>query len=327
MTYARLVDVSHHQGRIDWRRVAGNWDAAVCRMTIGRTTLDDLGVTNLRGMLATSLIPGAYGVVGTAEPVEDGARLLVDQIERAGADPADTLIMLDAEDFTDGTHPTISQVDRYARRLHDLTGRWPVAYVPLWWLGKHAYTVTGLGLANCPWAQSRYYTSGYWSDAALAARRPALTHGWRRLGWLQYTDKATVAGIAGGVDANVFYGTTSQLRTQLLGATTKETDVTVDELVAELTNTDSKLYAAVRRIAAGGAQDTLRTAVAGGADNPAGPYFRGVAAVLKTISGQLDAGLQVGLTPEQVADLKAALPTLEGSALIQLAVSPPAATP
>ena len=46
--------------------------------------------------------------------------------------------------------------------------------------------------------------------------------------------------------------------------------------------------------------------------------------VLADVNAKLDAGLQVGLTPEQVADIKKALPTLEGTAMVQLAVSPPA---
>ena len=55
-----------------------------------------------------------------------------------------------------------------------------------------------------------------------------------------------------------------------------------------------------------------------------GPDIRDLAVKLQVISDKLDAGLEVGLTPEQVADLKAALPTLEGTAMVQLAVSPPA---
>ena len=318
MSYARGVDVSSHQGSIDWGKVASSWQFALARMTIGRTTLDQTGVANLQGMLRTSIVPGAYGVVGTAEPVEDGADLLIRQITAAGADPARTLVMLDAEDFSDGTHPTIGQVDRYARRLHDLIGRWPVAYVPLWWLGSHAYTVDGLGLANCPWAQSRYYTSAYWTDALLKERQPSLTHGWKRLAWLQYTDAATVGGISGGVDANVFYGTSSQLRAQLLGQSMEAISMAdaqdILDAVAQLrhdlvvtgttglADTQEKLYGHAK----GAHLDTAK-----------------ILTVLADVNAKLDAGLSAGLTPEQVADIKKAL-TLEGTAMVQLAVSPPA---
>src|SRR6266516_2839173 len=140
MAITLLTDVSHYQGVIDWAAVARTaYRAGVARMTIGRTTLDDQGRRNLRGMLDHMPVAGAYGVVGYTEPVEDGADLLVSEIRVAGGDPAGVLVMLDAEDFgpPDFRHPTIGQVDRFAQRLHTLIGRWPIAYVPSWWLGKY----------------------------------------------------------------------------------------------------------------------------------------------------------------------------------------------
>jgi GH25 family lysozyme M1 (1,4-beta-N-acetylmuramidase) len=211
------IDVSSHQGAISWSSVARtSYRFGLCRMTVGRSTRDDRGRANLKAMLDTMPVAGAYGVVGTSEPVEAGAKFLIDEIALAGVDPGRILVMLDAENFGDGTHPTIDQVNRYAQTLHGLLGRWPVAYVPGWWMRQHGYTAAGLGLSNCPWAPSHYIASP-WTETRLLANKPALEFGFKQLGWLQYTSSATSAGVSGSVDANCFYGTLTQLRAQLLG--------------------------------------------------------------------------------------------------------------
>jgi hypothetical protein len=200
-------------------------------MTIGQSTRDEDGRQNLRGMLDAGIpTPGAYGVVGMAEPVEQGARFLLDEIATV-TDPAGILVMLDAEDFRDGSHPTIDQVDRYARTLFAALGRWPIAYVPGWWMRKYGYTAAGRALAECPWAPSHYHDPP-WTETRLQAFKPDLELGFKRLAWLQYTDKAPVSGIADPCDANCFYGTQAELRAQLLGAPpAQEDELTKDEFL------------------------------------------------------------------------------------------------
>jgi lysozyme len=218
------IDVSTFQGSIDWAAVGrSDYRFALARMSIGRGTRDDHGRRNLAGMAGHVAVGGAYGVVGTSEPVEDGAKLLVHEIA-AVADPAGVLVMLDAEDFPDGSHPTIDQVNRYAVELRRLLGRWPIAYVPGWWLDEHRYTVSGRALANCPWAAAHYIPPP-WTDARLQANKPNNLRGFRTLAWLQYTDSARVPGIAGNVDADAFYGDLAALRHTL----TEEDDLTKQE--------------------------------------------------------------------------------------------------
>lgn len=228
MAIAHGIDVSTFQGTIDWTAVGQTgYQFALARMSVGRTTRDDNGRRNLRGMVGDVAVGGAYGVVGSAEPVEDGAKLLIDEIA-AVTDPAGVLVMLDAEDFPDGSHPTIAQVNRYAVELRSLLGRWPIAYVPGWWLDKHRYTVSGRALANCPWAAA-HYIPGPWTEARLQANKPTNLRGFKTLAWLQYTDSARVTGIAGNVDADVFYGDLAALRHSLLGTPTEEVDLTKQE--------------------------------------------------------------------------------------------------
>jgi hypothetical protein len=218
------IDVSAYQGGIDWTAVAKTpYRFALARMTVGMGVHDDLGRTNLSHMLGKIPVPGAYGVVGLAEPVEAGADFLIDEIASV-TNPRSVLVMLDAENYSDGRHPTIDQVDRYAIRIHQRIGRWPVAYVPAWWMRQHGYTAAGRALANCPWAPS-HYLSAPWTEAKLFANKPPLEFGFKSLAWLQYTSSSTVAGVSGNVDANCFYGTLDQLRAQLLG---QQEDITLD---------------------------------------------------------------------------------------------------
>jgi GH25 family lysozyme M1 (1,4-beta-N-acetylmuramidase) len=216
------VDTSSHQGTIDWAKVGQTrFQFAIVRMTIGKSTRDSQGRRDLRGALDHLPTAGGYGVVGTAEPVEQGATFLLEEIATI-TDPTRVLVMLDAENFGDGSHPTIDQVDRYARTLQAGLGRWPIAYIPAWWLRQHGYSAAGRGLANCPWAPSHYFPAP-WTEERLQANRPTLELGFKRLAWLQYTSSATCAGVSGTVDANVFYGTLPQFREQLIGGTVSAT--------------------------------------------------------------------------------------------------------
>jgi hypothetical protein len=218
------VDVSWWQGQIDWAAVARDpapYRFGICRMTRAGRGIDDTGRRNLRGELDHLPIAGGYGVVGTAEPVEAGARQLLDEIA-AVTDPTRALVMLDAERFADGTGPSRDQIDRYARTLFAALGRWPIAYVPDWYLdwlatkGDGDGTVGGLGLAGCPWAPSEYIGSP-WTETRINSKKPTNLRGFKGLAWHQFTSSGTVAGVATRVDLNCYYGTLAELRTQLLG--------------------------------------------------------------------------------------------------------------
>lgn len=322
------TDVSAYQGGIDWSAVAKTpYRFALARMTVGMGVRDDLGRTNLAHMLGKIAVPGAYGVVGLAEPVEAGADFLIDEIA-AVTDPRSVLTMLDAENYSDGRHPTIDQVDRYAVRLHDRLGRWPVAYCPAWWMRQHGYSAAGRALANCPWAPS-HYLSAPWTEAKLLANKPALEFGFKSLAWLQYTSSASMSGISGGVDANCFFGSLDQLRAQLLGQ--PQEDITLD---AETKTYLDGQFAAVKTLVQNSAAVIIRGDET--TDNTKDTHpdniqrarqdlAAGLSAVtsrLNDIAAALAAGLPVTLEQAQLDEIKASLQQLEGSALVQLAVSP-----
>ena len=71
----RGIDVSHHQGQIDWRRVAADDVAfAVIKATEGGDHVDDAFSTNLREALAAGLAVGAYHFFTFCRPGADQAK-------------------------------------------------------------------------------------------------------------------------------------------------------------------------------------------------------------------------------------------------------------
>jgi len=71
----RGIDVSHHQGQIDWQRVAADDVAfAVIKATEGGDHVDDAFATNLREARAAGLAVGAYHFFTFCRPGADQAK-------------------------------------------------------------------------------------------------------------------------------------------------------------------------------------------------------------------------------------------------------------
>jgi GH25 family lysozyme M1 (1,4-beta-N-acetylmuramidase) len=230
------VDISHWQGAVDWTAVerSGLADFAAVRLTIG-LGVDDRWQDNLAGAADHVPLPMAYGVVGTRAAQADAADLLVNMVDRV-ADLARVGLVVDAENFGDGSHPTQEQIHQFRDALKRLTGRWPSGYEPDWFMTQHGYRTD-----EAPWAHwpSRYVAAP-WTPERLANLRPPLEHGFTVQGPWQFTSSGTVAGIAGNVDRNVWFGTVAELRALALGEETDmplsdaDVDAVADEIVKRM---------------------------------------------------------------------------------------------
>ncbi|TJW03761.1 MAG: lysozyme [Mesorhizobium sp.] len=79
----RGIDVSHHQGRIDWRRVAADDVAfAVIKATEGGDHVDDAFAANLREARAAGIAVGAYHFFTFCRPGADQARNFLSTVPR-----------------------------------------------------------------------------------------------------------------------------------------------------------------------------------------------------------------------------------------------------
>ncbi|MDX8524653.1 GH25 family lysozyme [Mesorhizobium sp. MSK_1335] len=77
----RGIDVSHHQGKIDWRRVAADDVAfAIIKATEGGTHVDTQFATNLREARAAGLAVGAYHFFTFCRPGADQAKNFISAV-------------------------------------------------------------------------------------------------------------------------------------------------------------------------------------------------------------------------------------------------------
>ncbi len=79
----RGIDVSHHQGKIDWQRVAANDVAfAIIKATEGGDHVDDTFAENLRQARAAGLAVGAYHFFTFCRPGADQAKNFISVVPR-----------------------------------------------------------------------------------------------------------------------------------------------------------------------------------------------------------------------------------------------------
>lgn len=185
------IDVSHHQGTINWRVVAASRLAqwAYLKTTEGRSFVDPRKSTNVKGCMDNGIPWGGYHYGHPSSPVA----LEVDHFLR-NLNPGWTLPpVLDIED-ADGlskshvTHWTLE----FLRRLHVSTSVRPIVYTGGWFVRSYMQPLA-------PLAEYPLWLSHYTSF------NPNIPAPWTKYQMWQYTSKGSVPGIAGNVDMNRGY--------------------------------------------------------------------------------------------------------------------------
>lgn len=207
------IDVSKHQGTIDWPRVSGV-DFAICRASLA-TTPDPTFDRNLRGAKDRGLLAGAYHFLypSAIVPAREQCNLFWSQLDR---NPEGILTVLDVE--KDGTaYPTYADVQAFVDRWRALTGHPLIIYTGKWYWNGSDYPIKGRdGSMFGPLWKSQYVDPVSTSIRTLFAQvEPSYWTGfggWDEVTLLQFTSSASVSGISGRVDANAYRGTLAQLR-------------------------------------------------------------------------------------------------------------------
>ena len=197
-----VIDLSHHNGEVDFTRVrSAGVTAVIGKATQGSTYIDPNYAQNSKAATSAGLMWGAYhfGVNG------DGAAQADHLLGVTGSCP-ETLLVLDFEP-NGGREATMTldQARAFVRRIHDRTGRWPGLYSGSLLkdaLGDHR----DADLAQC-WL----WLAQYGPIAKVPANWPVWTL------W-QYTQNGVVDGVTGPVDRNRFNGGAAGLR-RLWGGT------------------------------------------------------------------------------------------------------------
>lgn len=190
---AKGIDVSHHQGIIDWKKVkAAGVVFAFAKCTEGLHGADPRFQANWAGMKAAGLLRGAYHFFHSVEDGANQADWFLSHLPDFGS--GDMPLVVDLEDTS-----TISLMSReilnlrikhFVERVQEKTRHTPIIYT------NEDYAMhLNADVAQCP----------LW--LAMYALKPKVPEPWRAAGkswsFWQYTEKGRVAGVNGFVDRSV----------------------------------------------------------------------------------------------------------------------------
>ena len=204
------IDVSHHQGEIDWAEVAATAKFAFVKATDGLGS-DATFKDHWQAMKDAKVLRGAYhffrplrdpvaqadhfcDVVGA---LGEGDLPPVVDVEQAPV-PGDTSV--DQWDSVDGTDARVDLVVKFVDRVKERLGRAPILYTGrAFWRDK---------LAN----SDRFADLPLWIANYTTAAAPNLPAAWSDWTFWQHSEKGAIEGIAGAVDLDRFNGTLDDLK-------------------------------------------------------------------------------------------------------------------
>lgn len=206
-----VIDVSHHNGGIDWPAVAGGGIAlAFIKATQGAGFVDPAFERNRSAAVNAGILAVPYHFLDTSDPDRQAEHFLA-VTDLGEGQPA----MLDWE-----TAATVSAVVAIGRAVADRAGRDPVAYYGFAQLQEASPDLSRWPLMLPEYPQGTKpgsYLSlvqrpprlppgraATWGDPAANTPRPYDFH--------QYTPAGRVAGIATPVDRSVWVGTLADLK-------------------------------------------------------------------------------------------------------------------
>ena len=192
----RGIDVSSHQGHVDWPAVAGSGPAfAFVKATGGTSYRNPYYADQLVGARAAGLVVGSYHYAfeSSLDPYpgagpEAEAEAFVAAVSALGIEAGD-MLALDVEEGPPGTDVGAWAL-RFLAGVEQLVGFRPLVYTGAWFSDPH-------GFAAHP-ELARY---GLWL-AAYQERLPAAPAPWRSVAFWQFTADGAVPGVSGPADLN-----------------------------------------------------------------------------------------------------------------------------
>ncbi|HEV2336237.1 MAG TPA: glycoside hydrolase family 25 protein [Stellaceae bacterium] len=202
VTFDGVIDVSHHNGAIDWPAVNGALIAlAFIKATQGAGFVDPAFARNRSAAQSAGVLVVPYHFLDTSDPARQADHFLA-VTNLAAGQPA----MLDWE-----TAATVSAVVAIGRRIATRAGRDPVSYY-----GFAQLSAADPDLSRWPLMLPEYprgAAPGRYLDLVQhPPRLPPARPSQRPYDFHQYTPAGRVPGIATPVDRSVWVGTLAQLK-------------------------------------------------------------------------------------------------------------------
>lgn len=187
---ARLIDISHYQGTIDWQKVKSDplhISGVIIKATEGTTFVDDHLKANVTNAKTAGYPVGVYHFLkaGTAAQAIAEAEHFLNTLDGMQIDLPP---FLDMEDNAN----TVEAARAWIDYVHKITGVMPILYsYPSFIDSKlpNGFTDVPLWYAN------------------YSENQPRDRGSWKQWTFLQYTSSGKVAGIVGNVDVSEFNGT------------------------------------------------------------------------------------------------------------------------
>ena len=201
-TWLDGIDVSTHQGTIDWARVAAAGKRFVyARASAGSLTADGTYPSNRAGARAVGMAVGAYHYANPDGASNDALNEANWFLAHATPASGDLIPTLDIE-VTNGLSTTdlTAWLQTWLARVTEVTGVRPLIYTtPNFWKTS---------VADSDWFARNGY-SVLWVAHWTSAPAPTVPAGnWAGAGWTfwQYSSTGTVPGISAAVDLDRFNG-------------------------------------------------------------------------------------------------------------------------
>ena len=201
-----VIDVSHHNGAIDWPEVAGAGIAlAFIKATQGTGFVDPAFERNRSAAVKAGVLVVPYHFLDTAD-ADQQAEHFLDVTDLAAGQPA----MIDWESAA-----TAPSVVSFGLAVADRAGRDPVAYYGFAQLRQASPELSRWPLMLPAYprgdAPGRYGSLVVRPPRLPPGRVPNWDGGERPYDFHQYTPAGRIAGIAGPVDRSVWVGTAADL--------------------------------------------------------------------------------------------------------------------
>lgn len=188
------IDVSHHQGRIDWQKVAGQSDTKDCpirfvfmKATEGGTFLDSSFYDNIAGAREAGFVCGIYHFYNPGTSPRKQAEFYINNVELK---KGDLVPVVDVERSGKSVDALQRELLDFLSALESHYGVKPIIYTSAKFrnniLDKPVFDSYPIWIAH-------YYVS-----------HPSTDHEWS---FWQFSDHARVEGINGFTDIDVFKGT------------------------------------------------------------------------------------------------------------------------
>jgi lysozyme len=202
-TFLDGIDVSYHQGAIDWQQVkASGKRFAFIRATAGTLTADSAYWTNLSGARVAGLPVASYHYANPDTALNDASNEASWFLRNASVASGDLLPVLDLE-VSNGLDPSslTTWAQTWLAQVSATTGVHPIIYTnPNFWSSS---------MADTDWFARNGYPVLWIAHWTTATAPTVPAGGWGGSGWTfwQHSSSGTVPGIGGAVDLDRFNGT------------------------------------------------------------------------------------------------------------------------